>query len=147
MNLPEEMNSSKLLVIVKMLHSHGMQLIEAGVEKTDLHDGIKQLCKPYYKHNRSAIDSGNAGSSYYEACIWGQIHNMNKQKAIRILHKYEKRLSETIDGILFEGDAISITRKEGKNPSFDMNNEEGFRLACEDSTNTIQIFKLLIELI
>jgi hypothetical protein len=141
------MNSTKLLEVVKMLHCHGMRFLEAGAEKNVLHEGIKQLCKPYYEHSRKSIDSGNAGSSYYEACIWGQIHNMNKQKAIRILRKYEARVAETIDGILFDGDAISITKKEGTSPSFDMNNEEGFRLACEDCKNTIQVFKLLIELI
>lgn len=142
-----EMNSTKLLEVVKMLHGHGMRFLEAGADKTELHDGIKQLCKPFYDFSRKSIDSGNAGSAYYEACIWGQIHNMNKKKAIKILHKYEARVAETIEGILFDGDAISITKKEGTNPSYDMNNEEGFRLACEDCTNTIQVFKLLIELI
>ena len=145
-------NSNALVDMVKELHTDFMDsesYTNADEVKQYVFYEIKGMSKTYYKTGKDYIKKhGTNNSIYMETCIWGHIHNLNKPKAIRVLINYKKKMSEQINGMLFDGlqngihhvNNIQKTRKE-------MSNEEGVRLVCENIQNMTKVFEMLIEII
>ena len=102
----------------------------------------------FYTDNKKQLKSTDKGSNlYFETFVWAHLYNLDKSKAIRSTDKYEKYVSDCIDGILFDGEPIHASTQRNDEPIVQMNNEEGFRIACEHTKSMIQIFRILIELI
>jgi len=140
-------DSTELLVCVKKLHEIANRPFQPLSIK-ERNDGLKRLCKMFYTGNKKLLKSDDKGSNlYFETFVWAHLYNLNKSKAIQSTDKYEKYVTDCIDGILFDGEPIRASTQRNDEPLVQMNNEEGFRLACEHTKNMIQIFRILIELI
>jgi len=140
-------DSTELLVCVKKLHEIANRPFHY-LSKKDRNDGLKDLCKMFYNDNKKQLTSDDKCSNlYFETFVWAHLYNLDKSKAIRSTDKYEKYVSDCIDGILFDGEPIRASTQTNDEPIVEMNNEEGFRIACEHTKSMIQIFRILIELI
>jgi hypothetical protein len=145
-------NSNHLVKMIEELHTDfidSRDCVNADEATQYIIDEVKNISKTYYKSGKDyCVKNGTNNSIYVEICIWGHIHNLNKPKAIRVLNKYKREMSDEIDGMLFDGQQNGIHHVDNIEKSRKvMSNEEGVRLICEHIKNMTHVFELLIELI
>ena len=100
-------NSTQLVEVVEDLHTDFIDskpYLNADEIKQKIIGMIKNISKSYYTKGKEYVEKhGTHSSLYVETCIWGHIYNLNKSKALRVLNKYKKDMSDIIDGMLFDG--------------------------------------------
>lgn len=110
---------------------------------------IKAMSKCFYNSNVSiAKDYGKNTLNYYETCVWGHIHNLNKVKAEKALKKFEEVLSTIINEAIFDGIPMEVVVLDTQTDTFTNKpkNENTFRVSCEKQQLRVNIFKIMISL-
>ena len=123
-------------------------LEQEGVSIEKKIDAVKHVAKHFYtlklpdakKYKKLTLD-------YYEVCVWGHIHNLDKEKAVKALHKYETLFRDEMDRIMFDHEDIRIIKREDRAQGIVKGNDETFRVMCESSQETLQQLKIMISLL
>jgi hypothetical protein len=127
------------------------EVYNEGIITNDLKiKNIKAMSKCFYNSNVSvAKDFGKNTLNYYETCVWGHIHNLNKDRAEKALKKFEDVLSTIINEAIFDGKPMEVVVLDTKTDTFTNKpkNEDTFRTSCEKQQLRINIFKIMIDLL
>jgi hypothetical protein len=122
-----------------------------GSPSCPLHEkikGIKEVSKHFYTNKEEdARKYLTKTLDYYEVCVWGHIHNLDKDKSVKALKKYETVLAEELDKIMFENQRIFMIERNGDTRTHKIGNEEAFRQMCESTQLTINQLKIMISLL
>ncbi len=131
------------LTILKQLKE---DVMNGGYNRVELNKLIKEISKMEYdssvKYHRLYVGEK---CHFHQACVWGHIHNLKKDKAQKALKNLEDYISELINDSLFNGKPMEITVSiKGVKKSYV--GEEAFRIFCEGLQTTIDTLKVVISI-
>lgn len=128
---------------------HNLNVLRSGVSRQD----IKQIAKEAYESLRESYQEMLAENnpeydySMYKLtlCVYGHIHNGNKEKAVKSLGRFNDWTSETFEKMCVNSDEISTRILIGDEKETFVN-EESVRVSGIIYKLQREIFKLMIDL-